>query len=126
MAVTNRLQDITAGEFATGRTGNEILAASLKKAKEEGIKPCIYTHPIGFHGHAAGPTIGLWDKQGGVEGSGDYPMHDDTAYSLELNARVYVDSFEAELAMSMETDVLYTGGKVYYLAGRQTKFHLVK
>jgi len=52
----------------------------------EGIQGTIYTHPIGYHGHAAGPTIGLWDQQGGVPGSGDFPMHNRTAYSIELNA----------------------------------------
>lgn len=126
MAVTNRLQDITKGEFVTGRTGNEILLKSLEKAKAEGIKATIYTHPLGFHGHAAGPTIGLWDKQGGVEGGGDYPLYDNTAYSLELNARVYVESMGAEIPISMESDILYRDGKVYYMGGRQTKFHTVK
>ncbi|MBR0474511.1 MAG: M24 family metallopeptidase [Erysipelotrichaceae bacterium] len=126
MAVTNRLQDITKGEFITGRTGNEILRNSLQKAKSEGINATIYTHPLGFHGHAAGPTIGLWDKQGGVEGSGDYPLYDNTAYSLELNAKVYVESMGGEIPIAMETDILYKGGKVYYLAGRQTEFHKVK
>lgn len=122
----NRLQDITLSNFKEGRTGNEILAMSLKQAREEGIEPCIYTHPIGYHGHAAGPTIGLWDMQGGVPGSGDYPMHDDTAYSLELNCRCEVKSWNVKLTYCAETDVLFTGGKGYYLAHRQEKFHLVK
>ena len=126
LRTANRLQEITAGEFVEGRTGNEILAASLAKAKEEGIEPCIYTHPLGFHGHAAGPTIGLWDKQGGVPGSGDYPLYNNTAYSLELNAKVQVDSFGAKLQMAIESDILFKDGKVYYLAGRQENFHLVK
>ncbi len=126
MKVTNRLQEITAEQFVEGRTGNEILKAALEKAAAEGIKATIYTHPLGFHGHAAGPVIGLWDKQQGVEGDGDYPLYDNTAYSLELNARVYVESFGAELSMSMESDILFKNGKVYYLGGRQTEFHLVK
>ena len=126
MKVTNRLQDIVAEHFIIGKTGNEILLESLAQAKEEGIKATIYTHPLGFHGHAAGPTIGLWDQQGGVPGDGDYPLYDNTAYSLELNARVYVDTYKAEVRMPMETDILYKGGKVYFLAGRQTEFHLVK
>ena len=64
--------------------------------------------------------------QGGVPGSGDYPLHDNTAYSLELNAKVYVPSLDRQVRMAMETDILYKGGKVYFLAGRQTEFHLVK
>ena len=126
MANTNRLQEIVASNYIEGLTGNEILARSLKQAKEEGLDPCVYTHPLGFHGHAAGPTIGLWDKQGGVPGSGDYPLYNDTVYSLELNTRNYVESFKATMAISMESDILFKDGKVYYLAGRQTQFHLVK
>ena len=126
MAVTNRLQDIVVEEFKIGSTGNEILARSLERAKAEGIRATIYTHPLGFHGHAAGPTIGLWDMQGGVPGSGDYPLYDNTAYSLELNARVYVESQKRDVTMAMETDILLKDGKVYFLAGRQTSFHLVK
>ncbi|MCH8125283.1 M24 family metallopeptidase, partial [candidate division KSB1 bacterium] len=61
----NRLQDILTANFKKGRTGNEILSKSLEQAKAEGIKPSIYTHPIGFHRHPAGPTIGMWDQQGG-------------------------------------------------------------
>jgi len=80
----NRLQDILTDQFITGRTGNEILASALAVASDEGITASIYTHPIGFHGHAAGPTIGLWDQQGGVPGRGDYPLYPNTAYSIEL------------------------------------------
>lgn len=126
MKTVNRLQDITLSNFKAGRTGNEILAMSLEQAKNEGIEPCIYTHPIGYHGHAAGPTIGLWDKQGGVPGSGDYPMYDDTAYSLELNCRCDVKSWNVKLTFGAETDVLFTGGKTYYLAHRQDTFHIIK
>ena len=126
MRTVNRLQDITIGNFKAGRSGNEILALSLKQAKEEGIVPCIYTHPIGYHGHAAGPTIGLWDMQGGVPGGGDYLMYDDTAYSLELNCKCEVKSWNITLTFGAETDVLFTGGKTYYLAHRQDSFHLIK
>jgi hypothetical protein len=82
----NRLQDILTSKFAYNKTGNEILSSALSQAKQEGIEASIYTHPIGYHGHAAGPTIGMWDLQNGVPGSGDFPMHYNTAYSIELNA----------------------------------------
>lgn len=126
MRTVNRLQDITISNFQAGRTGNEILALSLEQARKEGIVPCVYTHPIGFHGHGAGPTIGLWDMQNGVPGCGDYPMYDDTAYSLELNCKCEVKSWNVTLTFGAETDVLFTGGKTYYLANRQEKFHIIK
>jgi hypothetical protein len=62
----NRLQDILTSNFQVGRSGNDILARSLQQAREEGLNPIIYTHPIGLHGHAAGTTIGMWDQQDGV------------------------------------------------------------
>jgi len=127
METVNRLQDITLSCFEVGKTGNEILAEALAKAKEEGITACIYSHPLGFHGHAAGPTIGLWDKQGGVPGSGDYPMYDNTCYSLELNCTVNAPEFTGgKLRLGAETDVMVKDGKAYYMAGRQTSFHLVR
>ncbi len=126
MRSANRLQDITISFFKEGRTGNEILKMAREKAIAEGIKPCIYTHPIGYHGHGAGPTIGLWDKQDGVFGNGDYPMYNDTAYSLELSCKCDVPSWGLELTFGAETDVLFTDDKVFYLAKRQDSFHLIK
>lgn len=123
MAATNRLQEITLNEFAAGRTGNEILASARARAEAQGLEPCIYCHPLGFDGHAAGPTIGLWDMQDGVPGEGDYVMHDHTCYSLELNAAVPL--WGQKVPFSMETDVMLRDGKKYYMAGRQTQFHLI-
>jgi hypothetical protein len=71
----NRVQDIFTNNFETGKSGNEILLKSLQEAKTEGLKPSIYTHPLGSYGHSSGPTIGMWDSQGGVAGAGDYPLY---------------------------------------------------
>ena len=126
MRQANRLQDITVSYFKEGRTGNEVLALARKQALEEGLEPCIYAHPIGYHGHGAGPTIGLWDMQGGVPARGDYPLYNDTAYSLELNVGVDIKEWNIHIALGAETDILFTDDEVYYLAGRQDHYHLVK
>ncbi len=52
--------------------------------------------PLGYHGHGAGPTSGLWGQQGGVPGRGDYPLRDDTCYAIELNARTRVPEWEGQ------------------------------
>ncbi|MEZ5460204.1 M24 family metallopeptidase [Dokdonella sp.] len=121
----NRLQDILVGHFALGSTGNQILAASLAQAKKEGIKASIYTHPLGSHGHAAGPTIGMWDKQEGVPGSGDFPMHADTVYSIELNAASDIPEWNKDIRIMLEQDGVFDGRKFRYLDGRQTRPHLI-
>lgn len=119
-----RLMDILTDEFRTGRSGNEVLAAALAKAKAEGLKPTIYSHPIGYHGHAAGPTIGLWDQQGGVPHNGDYPLFPNTAYSIELNTAVFLPEWGKEIRMMMEEDAFFDGKSVRYIDGRQTELFL--
>lgn len=121
----NRLQDILTGNFATGRSGNDILAATLKQAKNEGIGASIYTHPIGYHGHAAGPTIGLWDQQGGVPGRGDYPMYGNTAYSIELYAESPMPEWGKTIRIKLEEDAFFDGEKTYYIDGRQEGLMLI-
>jgi hypothetical protein len=122
----NRMQDILTENFITGRSGNEILKHSLDQAKSEGLNASVYTHPIGFHGHAAGPTIGLWDQQGGVKGRGDYPLFSNTAYSIELFAATEVPEWGGKLVRIMlEQDGVFTGDDFYYLDGRQKELHLI-
>lgn len=126
LATANRLQDIHAGEMVPGRTGNEILASALQRARDEGIDGMIYTHPIGYHGHGAGPTIGLTDRQEGVPGKGDYELFDDTCYAMELNIKGQVPEWGGcTVRIGLEQDVAFTGGEVLYIAGRQTEFHLI-
>jgi len=121
----NRLQDILTGQFKTGNTGNEILAGTLAQAEREGITASIYTHPIGFHGHAAGPTIGLWDQQGGVPGRGDYPLYPNTAHSIELYAESEVESWGKAVKIRLEEDAFFDGEKTWYIDGRQKEFLLI-
>jgi Xaa-Pro aminopeptidase len=126
LADANMLQDFHAKAMKTGRTGNEILKIALDNALNAGLKPSIYTHPLGIHGHAAGPTIGLWDRQEIVPGRGDYPLHRDTCYAIELNAKRKVPEWDnQEVRMSLEEDAWWTGEKLIFLAGRQKKLHLV-
>ena len=126
LKVGNELQDILTNEFVTGRSGNKILKLALKKAKSSGIKPQIYTHPIGYYGHGSGPTIGMWDKQEGVPINGDYPLYPNTAFSIELNAKVYVKSWNKEVAIMLEEDAYFDGKETKYIDPRQTELILIK
>ncbi len=122
----NRVQDIHMQEMAVGKTGNEVLAAILAQCETEGIEAMIYSHPLGYHGHAAGPTIGLWDRQDGVPGLGDYPIYDNTAYSIELNISHPIEEWGGQkVRIMLEEDALLRDGKMAWLDGRQEKFHLV-
>jgi Xaa-Pro aminopeptidase len=126
LADANKLQDFLAQAMKTGRTGNEILKIALENALNAGLVPSIYSHPLGVHGHAAGPTIGLWDNQSGVSGRGDYPLYPDTCYAIELNIKRKLPEWDnQEVRMSLEEDAWWTGEELIFLAGRQKKLHLV-
>ncbi len=129
LANANAMQDITVGEIRPGRTGNEILAASLARMKTKGIEGTLYSHPIGLHGHGAGPLIGLWDYQEGVPGRGDAKVIPSMWFSIELQATTPVPEWGGQaLRMPQEEDVIVSAdGKVRWAAGRrQDKLFLVK
>lgn len=127
LAVGNRWQDLLTGEFATGRSGNEILAAALAASEAEGIVASVYTHPLGFFGHAPGPTIGMWDDQGPTAVRGDWPLHPMTAYAIEGNVKARVPEWDGQwVQVKLEQSALWSGERVVYLAGRQTEWHVVR
>lgn len=127
LATANKLQDLLLAEFEVGRSGNEVLAASLSSARAAGIEATIYTHPLGLHGHGAGPTIGLWDQQGGVPGRGDARIHANTVYAIELCATVPVPEWDdLPVRFPLEEDAWFDGRKLHWLDGRQSQLHLVR
>ncbi len=127
LAVGNRWQDILTGNFVAGRTGNEILAATRAGAEAEGILSSTYTHPLGHFGHAPGPTIGMWDNQGPTPLRGDWRLRANTGYAIEGNVKVAVPEWDGQLVqIKLEQSAVFDGEQVWYLAGRQTEWHLVE
>lgn len=122
----NQVQDIFTGNFAAGDTGNAILLASLKQAKEEGLRPSIYTHPLGTYGHSAGTTFGMWDAQEGVPVNGDYPLHLNTVYAIELNTTVFIEEWNRDIRIMLEEAGFYGPNGFRYVNKRQEQIKLVK
>jgi Xaa-Pro aminopeptidase len=128
LARSNRLQDIVMAEIRPGRTGNEILRASLARMRSEGIDGTVYTHPIGMHGHGAGPLIGLWDYQEGVPGRGDHAVIPGMWFSIELQATTPVAEWGGQPVRSAQEEdmILDAAGTPRWALQRQTEFHLVR
>lgn len=115
----NRVQDIFTANFKTGRTGNQILLKSLEEGRAEGLRPSIYTHPLGTYGHSSGPTIGMWDSQDGVPVNGDYPLYPNTVYAIELNTTVNIPEWNKDIRIMLEEAGFYGEDGFRYVNGRQ-------
>ncbi len=111
-----------------GKAGNQVLAETLAAMNAVGLDGTVYTHPIGDHGHGAGPLIGLWDRQQGVPGRGDVLILPSTWFSIELQATTPVQEWDGQkLRSAQEEDaVLDENGKISWVLERQTKYHLVR
>jgi len=100
-----RLQDLVLAEMKPGRTGNEALKSARAEMSRQGIAGTIYSHPIGDHGHGAGPLIGLWDRQEGVPVRGDLAIRPGTWFSIELQATSPIPEWKGQrLACRQEED----------------------
>jgi Xaa-Pro aminopeptidase len=121
----NQLQDILTSNFIEGHTGNEILLNSLSDAKKIGLRPSIYTHPLGLYGHSSGPTIGMWDAQGGVEGTGDYPLNPNTVYAIELNNTSYIKEWDRDIRIMLEEAGFFGVNGYSYVNGRQKNIKII-
>ena len=128
LLASNRLQDIVMAEIRPGRTGNEILRGSLARMRAEGIDGTVYTHPIGVHGHGAGPLIGLWDYQEGVPGRGDAPVIANMWYSIELQATAPVPEWDGQRVRSAQEEDMIVGedGVPRWAHRRQVTWHVVR
>ena len=124
---TSRFQDIVSQEHITGRTGNEILKTCLERAQQEGITAMLYCHPIGYFGHSAGTVVGLWDMQQGIGEYGDFPLHKNTCYALELNTESYLKEWGGQrVRFSAEETVAFTeDGKLNYLYPGREKIYAI-
>jgi hypothetical protein len=124
----NRLQDLLLEEMPPGRSGNEVLRRTRERMRAEGIDGTVYTHPIGDHGHGAGPLIGRWDAQEGVPGRGDVPLRPNTWFSIELQATTPVPEWDGQpVRMALEEEAhLDAAGERHWVLARQERFHLVR
>ena len=127
LANSNRLQDILLSHMEPGLTGNQILASTLGQMRSEGINGTVYTHPIGDHGHGAGPLIGRWDGQEGVPVRGDAVLLPSTWHSIELQATTTIPEWGGKPASSRQEEEAYLDeqGERHWVFRRQSKFHLV-
>jgi Xaa-Pro aminopeptidase len=128
LANSNAMQDFSMEELRPGRSGNEALKSVLDRMKARGIDGTMYSHPIGMHGHGAGPIVGLWDYQDGVPGRGDAKVVPSMWFSIELQATTPVPEWGGQpVRMAQEEDmVIGADGRARWALRRQDTLLLVR
>jgi len=123
----NRLQRVYVGEFERGRTGNEMLARMLAKAREEGIpSPKVYSHSLGLYLHQPGPLIGLPWEQESCPGRGDVRLEYNSCFTMEISVADAVPEWGGQVVrLGTEQDVAFTKAGCRPMDGVQTAFHLI-
>jgi Xaa-Pro aminopeptidase len=125
LAAANRAQDAVTASFRAGLSGNAVLEAARARAGAQGLNATIYSHPLGTHGHGAGPSIGFWDNQN-PDPRGQGIVRPNTAWSIELNVRQAVPEWGGQMVeFRLEEDAYFDGASVRYLDGRLDRFHLI-
>lgn len=125
LANSNRVQDFLTRAFKVGISGNDALAQARADSIAAGLDPSIYTHPIGHHGHGAGPSIGFWDNQN-PDPRGQGPIRANTAWSIELTSYAAVPEWGGQrVDFRTEEDAYFDGQTVRYIDGRQTQITLI-
>jgi len=123
----NRVQDILRENIKVGRTGDEAYFATAEQCRKEGLGFRIYTHPINYHGHGAGPSIGNYNiAVMEVTPHGKRVIHDNTVFSMELFCESPVPEWDGDnFRVQLEQEVMIHNGEVTFVDGRQTEFHLI-
>jgi Xaa-Pro aminopeptidase len=123
----NRLQEIHLAEMREGQTGNDILRAILQRGRAEGLRPTVYTHPIGPYGHGSGTMIGMPDKQEFVPGTGVHPLHTETVYSIEFSVAADIPEWgNVEVSTGFEDEAVFAGGAARWVDGYPRAFYLIR
>ncbi|MFC1782909.1 M24 family metallopeptidase [Planctomycetota bacterium] len=127
---TNQLGDIFRGEFQLGRSGNEIVKSAMEKGAVAGLRPSIYSHPLGLHGHAAGPPMDARPHGSLPEGNeyrGQYPLYYNTVYAIEYSCTTSVPEWDdQDVRIGFEEDGVFTEKGCNFIDGHQTKLFLIK
>lgn len=123
----NRLQEIHLQEMKLGRSGNEILGSILERGQAEGLRPWVYSHPVGPYGHGSGTMLGMPEKQEFTPGSGEHPLHANTVYAMEFSVVGEIPEWGGmEVTMGLEDQAVVTADGARLVDGYPTALYLIR
>ncbi len=68
----------------------------------------------------------MWDSQGGVPVNGDYPLHKNTVYAIELNVTVAIKEWQKDIRIMLEEAGFFGDEKHEFVNERQEGIKPIK
>jgi Xaa-Pro dipeptidase len=125
LANTNALQDALMHAACPGRPAGEVYTAAMAEMEARGIEAMIYSHPLGNHGHALGPSIDFRSAERGA-GRRSRALRPHSWISIELSTTLAVPEWDGQRVFFMEEDPAYLTDEGYrFFRPRQESFYLI-
>jgi len=126
----HRVARLFMSEFREGRNGSEVIRETMKKVRAEGIEALIYSHPVGFHGHAAGPPMEGRPAGQAPEGTryrAEHPLRYGTVYAIEFSVYQRVPQWNNQkIRLGFEEMALFDRHGCRFIDGYQKELILIR
>ncbi|MDQ3266514.1 MAG: M24 family metallopeptidase [Myxococcota bacterium] len=119
---TIALQDAVMSSARPGKSAAAVYEEAMAQMKARGIDAQIYSHPLGHHGHALGPSIDFRSTQQPAS----QPLRPGSYLAVELNTRTAVPEWNGQQVFMMEEDPAHLTGEGYrFFVQRQQALLLI-
>ncbi len=127
LANANLVHEAFASAARPGMTGWEATLAIAARLEGVDFLPSLYSHPIGFHGHALGPSINARNMDLSTPPEHDSYLRDGSYRSIEFSATTAVPEYNGgEVTIPMEDDAYLTADGYVYFRPYQTEWYVIR
>ena len=110
-----------------GMTGREATIATMELLEGVDFLPSLYSHAIGYHGHALGPSINARNMVLGPPPARDSVLRPGSYRSIELSATTAIPEWNGEtLTIPFEDDAHLTDEGYVLFRPPQTSWYLIR
>ena len=123
----NLVHEAFASEPRPGMSGWEATLAIAARLDGVDFLPSLYSHPIGYHGHALGPSINARNMDLSSPPTRDSYLRDGAYRSIEFSATTAIPEYDGgTVTIPMEDDGYLTAKGYEYFRPYQTEWYLVR
>ncbi|TDI46275.1 MAG: M24 family metallopeptidase [Acidobacteria bacterium] len=127
LANANVVHEAFASEPRPGMTGWDATLAIANKLEGVDFLPSLYSHPIGYHGHALGPSINARNMDLSTPPDRDSVLRPGSYRSVEFSATTAVPEYGGgTVTIPMEDDAYLTTDGYIYFRPYQTEWYVIR